>query len=235
MQQVITIDDKAVMFDVVDGKITTTSVEIAKIFNKEHSNILRDIRSLPQDNFSLFNFEESEYISLRGQKQPSYNLTRDGFSLLAMGFTGKKAYKWKIQFIDAFNKMESYIRNNHIPPRPDTHLLSPMELMELQFQAHKELDYKVEMTNQRLVTLESSSAFTSSDCFAYQKAVGQKVNELITLHNLTRTSRGMLFASIHNGVKAHFRVATYKDLPHFKLQEVLDLVNCANIKAGVGV
>ncbi|WP_432442364.1 Rha family transcriptional regulator, partial [Campylobacter coli] len=51
----------------------------------------------------------------RERKYPYYNLTRDGFSLLAMGFTGKEALQWKILFIDAFNEMERIIKNQYTP------------------------------------------------------------------------------------------------------------------------
>lgn len=59
--------------------------------------------------FSRSNFRQRDYVDDRGKLQPMYEITRDGFSFLAMGFTGKKAAHFKIQFIEAFNKMESAI------------------------------------------------------------------------------------------------------------------------------
>lgn len=234
MQQVILIDDKNVEFEVVDDQITTTSKDVAKIFDKQHQHIIAKIQELPQDDFSQSNFRPTSYIDSFNREQKMYHLTRDGFSLLAMGFTGKKAYKWKIQFIDAFNKMELYIRNNHIPPRPDTHLLSPMELMELQFKAHKELDHKVQVTNERLDALEQTSVFTSADCRKYLDAVGRRVEELMSTHNLPYCDRKSLFSSIHLGIKKLYQVPTYKDLPHYLIDDVIANINTCSIRAKAG-
>ena len=88
---------------------------IAEKFEKEHKNVLRDIQnltaSLDQD-FTKLNFELSAYKDSTGRTLPMYNLTRDGFSLLVMGFTGEKALQWKVAFINAFNAMEAQLRNS---------------------------------------------------------------------------------------------------------------------------
>ena len=95
-----------------DDNIWVSSLEIAKRFEKRHDNVLRDVRELVDqcDNeFSRLNFEEIEYKDSYGRSQPMYEITRDGFSLLAMGFTGEKALKWKVKFIEAFSYMLDYI------------------------------------------------------------------------------------------------------------------------------
>ncbi|WP_257875394.1 Rha family transcriptional regulator [Helicobacter sp. 12S02232-10] len=106
-------------FEVVDTAIYTTSLDIAKVFKKRHDNIIAQIRALPQDNFTALNFKETyRETKIRGfdkiagkiRKDKYYNITRDGFSLLVMGFTGIKAYQWKIAFINAFNQMENALR-----------------------------------------------------------------------------------------------------------------------------
>lgn len=92
---------------------TTTSKQIADVFEKEHKNILSAINSLDiPDNFRGLNFKLSKYQSQNrnGQILPCYEITRDGFTLLAMGFTGKKAMEWKIKFIEAFNAMEKALK-----------------------------------------------------------------------------------------------------------------------------
>ncbi|EPW1218430.1 Rha family transcriptional regulator [Campylobacter coli] len=78
---------------------------------KNHKNIIRKINEFPKDNFTKLNFELSKYIDSTGRILPCYKITRDAFSLLVMGFTGEKAYKWKIEFIKAFNEMEKRLRN----------------------------------------------------------------------------------------------------------------------------
>ena len=97
----------------VNGEVTANSREIAERFEKEHKHILRDIKNLIDQNWAVKNmFEESEYVSDRGRKYPEYNMNRDGFSLLVMGFTGSKALEWKLKYINAFNKMEEAIHKS---------------------------------------------------------------------------------------------------------------------------
>jgi Rha family phage regulatory protein len=94
-------------------KPTTTSLIIAEVFEKQHKNILKDIKNLevPPD-FWRLNFELSDYLDSRGKKQPIYNITKDGFSILAMGFTGTKAMKFKLAFLEQFNSMEKSLNND---------------------------------------------------------------------------------------------------------------------------
>lgn len=110
MNEVIVINDQSVEFEVVNSGVFTTSLSVANVFEKRHSDILAQIREFPKDDFTERNFPLSEYTDSTGRKLPCYNLTRDGFSLLVMGFTGTRAYKWKIEFIEAFNKMEAMIK-----------------------------------------------------------------------------------------------------------------------------
>ena len=106
-RQIININNVNVGFEVVNSGVFTTSLSVANVFNKRHSDILAQIREFPTDDFTERNFPLSEYTDSTGRKLPCYNLTRDGFSLLVMGFTGQKAYRWKIEFIKAFNLMEA--------------------------------------------------------------------------------------------------------------------------------
>lgn len=89
--------------------VITTSKQIAITFGKRHDNVLADIRDIATtvpNNFAVLNFKESIYNDSQGKRQPMYELTRDGFTLLAMGFTGKRALEFKLAYINAFNEME---------------------------------------------------------------------------------------------------------------------------------
>lgn len=95
-------------------------------FSKQHNNVLRDIRDLllTCSNLSALNwFREVSYIDEKGERRPSFDLTRDGFTLLVQGFTGPKALDFKIRYIEAFNAMEELIQS-----RPD--ITSHAEFME---------------------------------------------------------------------------------------------------------
>ena len=96
------------LITVVDGKPVVTSKQVADHFGKQHRNVLVDIKSLLSDSgeFGKLNFLLTTYISSQNKELPCYEMTRDGFTLLAMGYTGKDALLWKVKYIEAFNAME---------------------------------------------------------------------------------------------------------------------------------
>ncbi|HDZ4254794.1 TPA: Rha family transcriptional regulator [Campylobacter jejuni] len=128
MNNVVFINNQEVVFQNKDEQVFCTSLDVAKVFGKRHFHVLRDIENILNDlreigtSQDLSNFGETyRNTEIRGfgkvkgktRKDRCYNLTRDGFSLLAMGFTGKKALQFKIAFINAFNEMERIIRSNN--------------------------------------------------------------------------------------------------------------------------
>ncbi|EIB5880763.1 Rha family transcriptional regulator [Campylobacter coli] len=111
MSALIPINNVNVVFEVVGDEIFANSLQIAEVFEKDHSNVLKAIDKLPNDEFKSSNFKYDSYFDKKSEQRRMINLTRDAFSLLVMGFTGEKAYKWKIEFIKAFNEMEKRLRN----------------------------------------------------------------------------------------------------------------------------
>ncbi|EIJ3167776.1 Rha family transcriptional regulator [Campylobacter jejuni] len=122
----IKINNHVVKFEQQNHRVFCTSMDIARVFEKRHDDVLKAIRNIIIDlkaigtSNDILNFAEVVRISkttnpkngkLVNRKIPMYNLTRDGFSLLAMGFTGKKAMKWKMSFLNAFNQMERSLYN----------------------------------------------------------------------------------------------------------------------------
>lgn len=92
-----------------------SSLDVAETFEKRHDNVLRDIAKLEcSDEFRLLNFEEINYTDERNRKQPMYYITRDGFTLLAMGYTGEKAMRFKEAYIKQFNAMERMLQGKLI-------------------------------------------------------------------------------------------------------------------------
>jgi anti-repressor protein len=125
----------------VNGEILVGSREIAERFSKQHKDVLDSIRNLIAENSAVKNlFIETEYVSERGRKYPEYEMNRDGFSLLAMGFTGKEALKWKLDYIDAFNKMENHIKQQNNRSLPSSYKEALVQLLEQVEQNEKLLD-----------------------------------------------------------------------------------------------
>lgn len=111
-----------------NNEALTTSKIVANEFGKSHKHVIESIENIlnsrdkPSDsnkaeNWALQNMFIKDSYKAKGslRNYPIYYMTRDGFSLLAMGFTGKKALQFKLKFIEAFNKMEEYIKNENKP------------------------------------------------------------------------------------------------------------------------
>ena len=94
-----------------DGRVLVSSRDVARVFGKEHAHILRAIRDLDcSKSFTEANFGFSEYQDITGRTLPEILMTRDGFTFLAMGFTGEKAARFKEAYISAFNQMEARLK-----------------------------------------------------------------------------------------------------------------------------
>lgn len=93
----------------------TTSLRVAEVFGKDHKHVLETISNLAAEKSAAKFFSEATYDN-RGKQYPMYYMNRDGFTLLAMGFTGKKALQFKISYINAFNSMETQIKTGYVIP-----------------------------------------------------------------------------------------------------------------------
>ena len=153
------------LLTVSNGQPTASSRDIAEHFGKGHNHVLRDIDTLKEDvsNFGQM-FFDTEIPDSYGRPQRAYLMNRDGFTLLAMGFTGKEALKWKIKYINAFNAMEQELRN----PKPMT--TNEMFAMQAQINLESErklaaLEGKVAETNRKFdaVTTFVTSPLTDAD------------------------------------------------------------------------
>ncbi|MGG7048927.1 MULTISPECIES: Rha family transcriptional regulator [unclassified Campylobacter] len=110
----LVINNKPVSFETIDNKVFISSTQIAEVFEKQHKNVLQAIENLPNNEFHRLNFQPSSEVRKNGvfdKDTKCYKITRNGFTLLVMGFTGEKAYHWKVKFIEAFNLMEQTLKN----------------------------------------------------------------------------------------------------------------------------
>lgn len=114
-----------VILNPVNGKKipTVSSLQVAEIFGKRHDHVLRDIEQILTQVPEIFikpNFGVVEYPVRRGfgtEMVKAYLLSKDGFTLLTMGYTGEKAMKFKVAYIDCFNEMEAQLANR-VPDDP---------------------------------------------------------------------------------------------------------------------
>lgn len=108
-----------IVFRGANDQAVTSSLLIAEKFGKEHKNVMQSIRNLigvTAENSAIAEmFSESRYFNEQNKEQPMFLMNRDGFTLLAMGFTGKKAMQFKLEYIKAFNSMEAQIKASQNP------------------------------------------------------------------------------------------------------------------------
>ena len=104
---------KDLVFRGQNDQVITTSLLVAETFEKEHRNVLKSIRKLMSaTNVAVAQmFDETTYVNEQGKEQPMFVMNRDGFTLLAMGFSGEKALEFKVKYINAFNKMEAELKS----------------------------------------------------------------------------------------------------------------------------
>lgn len=132
----------------------TDSLTVAETFGKRHDNVLQDIKSLEcSEEFSLLNFQESEYTNERGRTYPKYLITQDGFAFLVMGYTGKEAARFKELYINEFNRMKQQLalQQFNIPQNMHEALLLAAGL---ESERHK-LQIKIEQDKPLVVFAES--------------------------------------------------------------------------------
>lgn len=115
MKQLIPMDEYGIFADVNDT-VRVSSLFVAEFFEKQHKHVLRDIAKITEpksglsEEFIKNNFTADTYKDSTGRKLRCYQMTRDGFTMLVMGYTGKKAMRFKELYIKRFNKMEQFIK-----------------------------------------------------------------------------------------------------------------------------
>ena len=117
-----------------EGRVTTSSRDVAEFFGKEHRDVLRGIDNLLKDmgDTPLRNFTQGSYTlpSTGSQQHRQYEMDRDGFTLLAMGFTGSQALKFKLAYIAEFNRMEEALRAPPVPLTREQQLAVALRLAD---------------------------------------------------------------------------------------------------------
>lgn len=131
------------VFQNSNGNDVTTSLLVAEVFGKEHSKVVRDIESLScSASFNAANFGVITYIDSRNREQTAYEMTKDGFSFLVMGYTGAKAGEFKEKFINEFNRREALLKD-------DDYIL---------MRSQQILQRRVEIAEQKIKQLEEKNA-----------------------------------------------------------------------------
>ncbi|MGN7403504.1 Rha family transcriptional regulator [Cytobacillus praedii] len=201
-----------------NNKAVTDSLTVAEVFKKEHARVMRDIRELGcSEEFRVGNFAESTYVNSQNKEMPKYSMSKKGFTLLAMGYTGKEAMKFKEAYIEEFERMESQLKT----PR----ILSDREQLLASMKMTIETSEKVDQIENKIISLEQKVeeqiTLTSGEQRRLQKGIATKVYEICN----DPEARPALFRELHREIKDRFGVASYKDLKKKELQTALRYIN----------
>lgn len=203
------------LVELQNGVATTTSLQVAKVFGKNHRDVLSAIDDLKEgaaENFAdLFN--DSSYI--HPQNKQTYRqvvMNRDGFTLLAMGFTGKKALQFKLRYIQAFNEMEEALKNQPALRLPKNNA----EMLQVVQNVNEE-------TNKRIDEVENSVSKLTDEFGLPNKSAGKLRNygnQRVTWWlggkntNAYQEISSKVFAEFWHDFKMYFGgLSSYKDLP----------------------
>ncbi|WP_429971315.1 Rha family transcriptional regulator [Fructilactobacillus sp. Tb1] len=174
-----------------DQQAVTSSLQVAETSEKEHRNVSRDINNLKKDvlNFEQM-FQETNIPDSYGRDRKAYLMNRDGFTVLAMGFTGKRAMKFKLKYIEAFNAMEKQIKSH-----------SQLAKLDETNQMKKErLAVMKENAKSRQVALLYKGAEMTSSVSAKEMAVAKAI-EIITGEHIVPIMQEKYYSATEVGDK----------------------------------
>lgn len=212
-----------------DQQAVTTSLVLAEVFEKEHSKVIRTIETklkmTEAKNGLSEMFAESTYTDRSGKQNKMYYLNRDGFTFIAMGFTGHKADEFKLKYIDAFNQMEKQIKQK-------TQFRLPTNLNEMStmfYSVMKDQDKKIEEQGEKVNFLMNLSGLTSPRNKELTKARNKKIIQVCggseSNSYQDKSLRSKLYNELFKSYRHRFDVNQYVDTPMKRFDEAKDYIN----------
>ena len=202
-----------IILSMQNGEPVVSSRQIAESFEKRHDHVMRDIedimRGLPKNGDTPM-FYKTEYVhEQNGQSYPMYLMNRDGFTLLAMGFTGKAALEWKLKYIAAFNEMEKKLTEQ--PQLTRSQLLATALIA-----AHEELEEK----DKRIAELTPKGVFADAVSASSQSILVGEIAKLLSQNGI-QMGQNRLFSWLReNGYLIKDRKRTDYNMPTQKSMEL---------------
>lgn len=209
----------------------TTSLKVAETFSKEHKVVMRAIKNLAAQNCTVEKmFVSSTYVDSRGHEQPMYYMNRDGFTLLAMGFTGKDAMEFKVKYIQAFNKMEKLIREEKsLPQSPEEQLQLTMVVTNRLVKRMNSVEKDNEKNKADIYYLKNKQEIDSKQRFQLRKARNRKAVKVCGgVHSNFYQQKGgsrRVFRALEHDLKEKFKIARYDDLRKDQFADAIAFIN----------
>lgn len=181
---------------------TLTSNEVAEMIGKEHSRLLKDIRTyikyLGEGKIDSSDFFiNSTYKSEQNKDLPNYLLTKQGCEMVSNKLTGAKGVQFTAKYVSRFNQMETHIKETQ--PKLPT---DPMEILKLTFEAQEQTNERVEAVEKEVKNIKDNQKIAADDYGYISRRVNQRVSEVARgFGKLTNEQRGKLFKDINTGIK----------------------------------
>ena len=193
-----------------NGEPVASSRQIAESFEKNHRDVLRAVDNLKEDvrNFAQMFFETTVPDSY-GREQRAYLMNRDGFTLLAMGFTGKAALEWKLKYIAAFNEMEKKLAEQ--PQLTRSQLLATALIA-----AHEELEEK----DKQIETMKPKALFADAVSASNQSILVGEMAKLLSQNGIQMGQNRLFQWMRENGYLIKDRKRTDYNMPTQKSMEL---------------
>lgn len=181
-----------------NGSDVTTSLIVAQVFGKNHKDVLRDIEKLScSEDFRMRNFAHTPYTHPQnGQVYHYYEMTKDGFSFLVMGYTGAKAGEFKEKFISEFNKREMMLKDD------DYILMRSQQILQKRVEAAEQRVKALEADNaakEETIELQQKEIALAAPKVQYVDTVLKSVNTYAT--NLIAKEMGMSAETLNKRLK----------------------------------
>ncbi len=207
---------------VKNEKVLTDSLRVAEAFNKRHDQVLRDIRNLGCSlEFRLHNYAESKYINSQNKEMPMYLMNKKGFTLLAMGYTGAEAMKFKEAYINEFERMEESLKSSPKVLNNREQLIASMKLTlenseEITAVKTEVAQLKEQVNNK--ITLDHGEQQTLNHSI-------KKRVESIAGDYVQQMTKQKIYSQIHTHLRRAFAAPSYRVIKQRDFKDALAWIN----------
>jgi Rha family phage regulatory protein len=188
---------------VANNQAITDSLTVSEVFGKEHKRVMQDIRDLGcSEEFRQRNFVLSSYLTSQNKEMPMYHMNKKAFTLLAMGYTGKEAMKFKEAYIDQFEKMEEELKK----PRVLSEREQLVAAMKLSIESAEEISVVKEEVAEIKRTLVNQLTLDHGQQVTLHHAIRVRIE---SIKNDYEVSTNKLYNQIHSHLRRAFAAPKY--------------------------
>ncbi|WP_407855614.1 Rha family transcriptional regulator [Enterococcus hailinensis] len=203
---------------------TITSLEVAEMVNKDHNNVMKDIRRiiehLGEVRIYQSYFSESTYTNSQNKELPCYLLTKKGCELFSTRMTGAKGTQFALAYIERFNEMENVIKEQQVK-LPE----SPREALRMMFEYQEDTTERVDAIESDVDDLKNNQLLTEPDYRTISTMVGNKIRIICSQQHLNSEAKKELFRDLNGSIKRITGAAARNRIKAKQFDEVVKFIN----------